>query len=209
MKKMRDLLISNAHIMILIGGAIAVVGAFLQQVQANKDQKALLEKNEQIAQLSTNLAQLVTGGNSFCYAIPMIKNYPADRDVNVPFTLLHLGKIPAFDVYVRVHDVDHGTMSIEETMMNRVAVGTVTSAEPIHIPLYLPFRVTDQERRFNFFISSRNGFYTEVVKFKKINGNWKLALRVYKRDATGRNGLIYEQRDPDFPAIKEAEWQSQ
>jgi hypothetical protein len=61
------------------------------------------------------------------------------------------------------------------------------------------------ERRFNVFFSARNGFFTQLLRFKKINGRWSHAIKVNRE---GKGVPPFEDIQPGYPRNSkgEVEW---
>ena len=82
----------------IIGSIVVLIGATLSASQQGRDQRKLLDQSEQIARLSLELSNFVTGGDSYCWIMP-----ETDQISNrVTLRLWHHGKYPLRNVYVRI-----------------------------------------------------------------------------------------------------------
>ena len=52
---------------------------------------------------------------------------------------------------------------------------------------------------FSLSIGARNGFVTELIKLRKIDGEWKGAYRVTKDEGKGELTVLFEQVESGFP----------
>ena len=74
------------------------------------------------------------------------------------------------------------------------------------------FRSNPESIRYNIFISARNGMFTELLRLRKVNGVWKSAMKVEKKNYSEKTPnapptLLKEQVDPDFPKDKNGQIQ--
>src|SRR5882762_1540173 len=97
--------IGGPTILIFIGGIIAAIGAVWASYDQNTANKKLEQKNEEIARLNRETANAVTGGDSYCYLMPI---------ANIPemVTVIQKGEFPLYDVSVRVVDLDDPTSNV-------------------------------------------------------------------------------------------------
>lgn len=213
MKKMIEFLSNYAYEIVaigvfftLLGSLTGGVGAYLAQKKSSLNQKVLMDKNQEIASLNKQISEFITGGTSFCYVVIPATNTDNNKvPYKAPMVIILEGKLPVYDVYVRINDNDNSDLSFERIVNNRVSVGTVTPGEPIILPYYFNFLPNEVKKNFNMFISTRNGFYIQSIKLLKINGKWESATRVMKRDESGERN-IFENKTQDFPPITEKEW---
>jgi hypothetical protein len=56
------------------------------------------------------------------------------------------------------------------------------------------------EQDYNVFLGARNGFFTQVLRFRRIDGQWKVATRVERQTLDeGDHQVLYEKVDTGFP----------
>ena len=67
--------------------------------------------------------------------------------------------------------------------------------------------------RFKILINARNGWFTEILRLHKVNGEWKTAMKITKDPllddvANAPPTVLLEQVDPEFPRRQDAqvEW---
>jgi len=91
--------IGGPTILVFIGGIIAAIGAVWASYDQNETNKKLDQKNEEIRRLNRETANAVTGGDSFCYIMPL---------ANLPGTVsvVQKGRFPLYDVSVRIVNLD-------------------------------------------------------------------------------------------------------
>lgn len=110
-----------------IAGLIVLVAGIFSGFEGQQASKLLQSKTEEVAKLSQENAELaktnanlnkeiagsLTGGDSFCYLMPL----PSFTEINsLAFKLNHFGKYPMYDVHITVRDgtinenVDYGAI---------------------------------------------------------------------------------------------------
>ncbi len=217
-------------ILILGGALLSATGIFLSTLRQNEEkiisanarlefEKDLREKNNEIANLNKQIAATVTGGDSYCHLMvtsPGLKSKVAD------LLLMHEGKYPVYDVSIKIDDVDYMMQllhagqesgqipadSISQSMRalsaasKIIQVGNVGVGQAIMPIASLDMPETDS-KSYNVTINARNGSVFHVVRFRRVDGKWKMAIRV------SNNGkVIKESADPEFPrkANGDIEW---
>lgn len=137
----------------------------------------------------------ISGGDSFCYI-------SVSESITQPHqaVIFHKGIHPLYDLTVRIVDldvfnavVDDPNYSINKHMYEKViSIGTLL---PSHM-FFLEgdFLLGDSESRsFNIFWSARNGFFSQLLRCKKIDGTWFYATKVE------RNGVLLESINDSYP----------
>jgi hypothetical protein len=57
-------------------------------------------------------------------------------------------------------------------------------------------------RRFNLFWSARNGDSIQLLRFVKVDGNWRSAIRAFRGDE-----VLFDEIHPDvLPEVLGSEW---
>lgn len=76
------------------------------------------------------------------------------------------------------------------------------SARPIR-----DWRLPDtDEQDYNVFLNARNGFFTQLLRLRRVDGNWKVATQITKQLANGDAGpILYQKVDEDFPLNERGE----
>src|SRR5215469_5956840 len=141
------------------GGVVGVVGACLSGVAG------ILLSNEG--------ADLITGGDSFCYVVNM-------REVsNPPFPVMVIkrGEHPLYDVTFRVMILNKQGMFSEIGTIQSLGNFPIGNGREI-IPFSLP--ANGDYASFNVFFVARNGPWVEVLRLRLVNGTWKRAIQVFR-----------------------------
>ncbi|MFA5180649.1 MAG: hypothetical protein WC405_04965 [Syntrophales bacterium] len=181
--------------------------------ELNKDiaaaQRDLRKKSEEIAELNKDIAATVTGGDSYCH----IDIYRPGKLSNiVDLMLMHEGKYPSYDVTIKIDDVEkmlnmfkseerkgnipYSSMTEAFTMMAQsskiIRVGNIGPNQGMQLDgLILP----DTDRQsYNISITARNGIVSQIVRFRRVKGEWKIAHQIN----IPSKGVL-ERIDPDFP----------
>jgi hypothetical protein len=180
--------IGGPTILIFIGGIIAAIGAVWAAYDQNTSSKKLEQKKEEIARLNRETASAVTGGDSYCYLAPM-GNAPEVVSV------VHLGEFPLYDVSVRIVDLDDPAWLTPKLLdtSNTVTIGNI----PPHSARVLGslIQLTSDRKRLNLFFSARNGFYTELLRMRLVDGEWKSAIRVDRHIVGGASPIFTKVAD--------------
>jgi hypothetical protein len=165
-------------------------------VEQARSERELRAKSEEIAELNRTIAASVTGGDSFCYLD--LDPYSATSSL---LTLTHQGKFPLYDISIRVVDLQKFDLVKDirtlEALNQAQVILNAGNLGPGQSRLFGEWPLPKLDRQdFNIFISARNGFITELLRRRRINGRWQSAVKV-TRD--GDNALLFERVDPDFP----------
>jgi hypothetical protein len=189
--------IGGPTILIFVGGIIAAVGAVWASYDQNKTNTKLAQKNEEIARLNRETANAVTGGDSVCYLLPL---------ANLPgmVTVVQKGRFPLYDVSVRIVDLDDpasNVASLSAQTRNSFTLGNIPpeSAQVLQSVITL----VGDRKRFNIFFSARNGFFTQELRMRLVNGEWKSAIRVVCNLPDGKATSLFTQIMDDYPKEKD------
>jgi len=182
--------------LILLGAILSAIGALLASQQQTKFEQNISKKSEEIARLNREIANLVIGGESFCYMT--IANIDNNMNIGI-LTFIHSGDHPLYSVNARIIDLDK--FKIIEKNINfknfrdadiNIYLGDIAKGTAL---LSNEFPLGDSHRRiFNIIFNARNGFFNQKLMLKKIENQWVSALRVYREDR-----IIYERVDNDYP----------
>ena len=74
------------------------------------------------------------------------------------------------------------------------------------LPL-MDWRLPDtDEQDYNVFLNARNGFFTQLIRLRRVDGNWKVATRVREQLANGdESPTLYLDVDAGFPLNERGE----
>lgn len=190
----------GAHFLYWLAGIFAAA-ATLWAAEQNSYSTALLHRqSEEIQDLTTRNAALVTGGDSFCYL--EISNLDEGKNAGM-CVVVQQGGYPLYGVSARVVDLHRFAQLPEKTAQSvfgedlmleigDMAAGSATLA--LEKPLVLG---KSDARDFNIFFSARNGFFHQQLRFRRRNGEW-LCKTVVIRDGE----TIFEKEDPGYPSDK-------
>lgn len=199
---------SRLRITIAVACTLVGVGAFVvsgqQRQQSDSDMKRLLVNTKTsvdethtvvnqskiaLDSLNENL-KTQTGGDSFCYA-----GLNGISEQGVGLVLVTQGKYPLYDVQVQVTDVKvlRVAKDIQKSTLLVKQIGNmgIKIARPLGD---VPFSSAGDTQALNIFFSGRNGFWTQLMRLRKINGNWERATIVSgSLDERFPNGAILER----------------
>jgi hypothetical protein len=236
-----------------LAGMIVLFAGLLSEYKGQQDSKLLQSKTEEVAKLSQEIAELaktnanlnkdiagsLTGGDSFCYLMPV----PSFTEANtLAFNLNHSGKYPMYDVHIEIWDdtinenVDLGAIfekhfgyqkkyTVEEYLshskekrdeeskknavmnneimeiINRArlidkSIGTIThDVNRQGITLYIFNLPPDRDHQeFSVHIHARNGYFHQKIKFKVVDGRWRMNSTLEKSISEKENILLRELR---------------
>lgn len=199
--------IGGPAIVIFIGAIIAALGAFWATQQQSKFEKELREKSDKIADLSAENSMFVTGGNSFCYVIFTKPDVQSNSSL---IMLMSDGKYPLYDVNVRIVDLAKFSKLVKELPKPTIEditksdyvfnVGNLTPNHATHLGrINLP---NMDEANFNIFITARNGSMNELLRMKRVAGEWFTAIKIHRLEGPTQI-LLMEKIDDKFPKNSE------
>lgn len=161
----------------------------------------LITSSEQIAKLSQEGIETVTGGSSFCY---MRLNNQWDVRGLVPF-FIHQGKNTLYDVNARISN-----LGIQHPDPKTVDAKTLLSADPqlelgnlsapsVLIPPNPPIYNGANQYDLNVFFNARNGYWTQELLVRRVGNEWAHAFRVTRELNSGKSEIIFTRIDNNFP----------
>jgi hypothetical protein len=190
--------------LMLLGALFSTVGAIWASQRQAASEAELRKKSEEITELNKQTAASVIGGDSFAYMAFLLQ-------FDVPrLILFHEGNYPLYDVSVRISDLDKTkgrTYSISD-LENELHFN-IGNVAPHNSRMLVPISLSNDSLRWNIFFSARNGFFTELLRMRRVNGKWKTALKVVTNPMRGEERkTLFEKVDPDYPVGKNGlvEW---
>ncbi|TKB70683.1 MAG: hypothetical protein E8D52_00900 [Nitrospira sp.] len=179
------------ELLIFLGATVSIVAAFLASAQQAAQERRIAELNEHIA-------SSITGGNSFAYITVLLQFNPPR------LILLHQGEYPLYDVTVRIVDLEKTKQkgySISD-LENEVQF-SIGNLAPHQSQVLKPISLSNDSLRWNIFFSARNQFFTELLRMRRIDNQWKTALKVINLPVEGEQSkTLLEKIDPGFPLEK-------
>jgi hypothetical protein len=168
--------------MILIGSGLAAVGGMWFAVN----------------QISYNI-----GGDSFVYLDPYFTGSGSHDLGIVEVRLRQAGVHPVYDIHIRIVDFDRRDKDGAPYEQYR----NWSRLDPNHVffnfaTWHLPNDADQQS--YNIFLSARNGGIFQQIRFRRINGQWRIAMRVIRENKVLiEDGREYLPRDEKGQAIWE------
>ncbi len=152
-----------------------------------------------LAELDAKTADLVghiTGGESVCYLIGTARTSGMLTNIVV----VHVGKHPLYEVNARIVDLealdqikDNLTLeNISKTEIHR-QFGNLIPGHGSMVQGDISLG-TGSSRNFNIFYTARNGSFTQLLRFRRVNGGWLYATKVFHEDVT-----LHEEVQEGFP----------
>ncbi len=185
---------------IFFGALISATGAMWSSMRQSQYEYELRSKSDEM--LAT-----VTGGDSFCYLYLGFPVAVKTRDV-VSAILLAQGKYPLYDISIRIvniemlrlitktyHSIPFEVRSKYETIYKAGNLGSEQT-----ILEFLSWKLpNDREHQgYNVFITTRNGSILQMIRFRYVDGRWRLATKIIR--GRGKNEVVLlEEVDPKFP----------
>jgi hypothetical protein len=170
-----------------LGALISAFGGLSASHESDIMQAKLYDKSEQLVELNREMLQTVTGGGSFCYVQP----YIARDEKSAALVLFHRGKCAVYDAQIQVNDLSQadppimpdGSVHWEDALpkLKIVSLGNVLGNHAFRVAETITLPDGDAAN-FNIFFSARNGWWAENLAFRKINGYWRFAYRVFVAD---------------------------
>ncbi len=161
----------------------------------------LAQKSDEVARLNQVIAASVTGGDSFCYMSLAL----GQGETNSPdLVFVHQGKYPLYDITVRIVDLDKWEQ-LGLTAQNlfkaeaRINIGNLSLNQASALGTW-PLPNSDQQR-YNLFFVARNGFWTQLLRLRRVQGRWKVATRI-TQESGKKVRVLFEKIDKDFPRDK-------
>jgi cell division protein FtsL len=207
-------------LLIFLGAILSAIGTIYATIKQNQEklqsatQKAEFErelrlKTEEIAELNKNIAETLTGGNSYCY---LLITYPQFRRDVANLTLMHEGKYPLYDVQIKIDDVEEKIRIMKEEWENgKFGQRTLADSETVFAQASKVFKIGNfgpnqvmnvtqitlpsvETKGYNIDITARNGYIAQTIRFRNFNGQWKLAEKLVV------HGKVFKEEIPiEFP----------
>jgi hypothetical protein len=193
-----------------VGAGISAIGVLWSSSDRTRYERELRQKSEEIAALNREIKDSVIGGDSFCHIV--LSNLSARTAL---LGVINQGRYPLYDVSIRIVDLEKfdrfgGTFTLEN-MAQTDTLLSVGNLGPSHTAMWRKWPLPDaDQQRYNTFISARNGFVTQILRLRRVNGEWKSATKV-QRDIDPNAIVLYERIDPEFPrdAAGQVQWEEE
>lgn len=168
--------------------------------QRDKDHlKQLLKVSEALEEATRKIISHTTGGDSFC-CFHVGKSEDSNQ---TKWTIVHYGRYPVYAVSARIVDLD--TFE-EETKTNRFSEHSIVSIGDMSTNSARTMFQADlgigNTKRFNIFFNARNGFYTQILRFIRVDGSWKSATKIILQNGP-LDEPAYVEIDDEFPGASD------
>jgi hypothetical protein len=175
-----------------LGGAIVAAAGALwsghRQIQSGVANK---ERDQKIIDLTEQLHGQVTGGDSFCYARPVLHLAGATQ---FHWMFVHVGRYPLFDVSVRIVNLDRPAHQVD-LGLNR-ALGTLFPGRA-HGPMLAQTRVPLHS--YNLFFVARNGAWTQEIRWVDLREGGLAIVDRVRREGAPADQPVHLEMSPEFP----------
>lgn len=209
----------GAGIVVLLAGLLSEIESSKQARELESRSKQIIALSEKNIDLNEQLFAFSTGGESFCYILPLLDALSQRQT----FMLSHEGDYPLYDVELSIldntgfanlpilqlydeiiasHKKDDAVgrerqrdlMAEMESLRSKaekfVRIGTIPPRTALNL-----FRIKwpqGDTQDFLIRIHTRNSYFTQVIKEKKINGKWEYSYRVFRHGPKGEAILAKE-----------------
>ncbi|HXX44879.1 MAG TPA: hypothetical protein VEJ38_09125 [Candidatus Acidoferrales bacterium] len=176
---------------------------------ANGVNTTINESQQQFAATMSNIQKAMnieTGGNSYCYI-----DLGNVGDAGGIITAVQQGEFPLHDTDVRIVDVDKWNKLPQPLNMEEIGSAEtdlkIGELSPTSAKMLGNYRFTSGESHsFNIFFSATNGFWTEFLRVRRVDGKWLQAIKVFRPENLGngrtKNIQLLVKVDPKFPRTK-------
>jgi len=187
--------------LIFLGITISILGSFWASAEQTANER-------RIAELNAELRSFITGGDSFAYMTVTVLKSPT-------LMLVHQGKYPLYDLNVRIVDLakyekmeKQGVSFLER--MKEDAHMNFGNLAPNHVRILQPLGINGETLKWNLFFDARSGFFSEMLRVRRIGNEWKTAMKVTRSNLTsGETKTLFEKIDLGYPLSKDGqvEWE--
>ena len=140
-----------------------------------------------------------TGGDSYCFVSVGVQGDQSS------WSVVNTGKYPMYNIAVRIVDL--------QILRSSQMPGSTLRAETIYQagdiapwqarPLASLNLGSGDERDFNVFFTARNGFFSQLVRFRRIDGVWVSATAVQSMQVKTEENPVYTKVHPAYPVNKD------
>ena len=208
-----------AGIIVLVAGILSEIESSRQTLELESRSKKIVDLSEQNVSLSEQLLAFSTSGESFCYIQPMPDDlsqrqtlmlfhegdYPLyDVELNISDStgVANLPMRQLYDEIIASHKKDDAMgrdrqrdlmteiQSLQAEAEKFFRIGTVPPRTARNL-----FRIQwpkGDTQDIHIQIHTRNSYFSQVIKEKKIDGKWKYSYRVFRHGPKGETILAKE-----------------
>lgn len=135
---------------------------------------------DRLEERSNFLIDHITGGDGYCRLEIVNPDYPA-RSILVS----NSGSHPMYEVHMRIIDLEVyeevKAQTPEYSFGNaeiNLPLGTLAHSHSYIQECDLGLNSYGDVRRFNIFFNARNGSFTQLLRYRSINGGWQMGTRI-------------------------------
>ena len=162
------------------------------------------------AELNKQIASSITGGASFAYIVPTFFD---PTHTSPMLTLVHQGEYPLYDLTVRILDMAtfdnlmRQNNSSSDKLREEVQL-SISNIAPNQKSMLKTVQLGTDPLKWNLFFSARNGFFTELLRIRRVGNEWKTALKVIRTRSPSNDQVLFEKIDSGYPRSKDGqvEW---
>jgi hypothetical protein len=185
--------------LVFLGAIVSILGAFSASSQQTANEQRVAELNEYIA-------SSITGGNSFAYI-----GFPLVAPSTYGLTIIHQGKYPLYDLGIRIVDLAKWERKQPRSLYDlqkdeqHLNIGNLAASQASVLG---PVQIDSDFTRWNIFFSARNGYWTQLLRIRRVGNELKFALQVKRSSQSGEGETIFEKVDPGYPRTEDGrvEW---
>jgi hypothetical protein len=162
------------------------------------------------AEINEQIASPITGGGSFAYVVPTFFNPTHNSPM---LTLVHRGEYPLYDLTVRIVDMATFDKMVRQNSsysdrLREEVQSSISNIAPNQARMLKTVQLGSDPLRWNLFFSARNGFFTELLRVRRVGNEWKTALKVIRTPAASKEQTLLEKIDSGYPLSKDGqvEW---
>ncbi|HAU8253846.1 TPA: hypothetical protein I7148_21570 [Vibrio vulnificus] len=192
---------------------VILIGLFLNALSnkhsedAQKIERDRLEKKfesvlEKIENENRETINHLTGGDSFSWIQIGSMNNATNSGTIV---VIHQGRYPLYEVNARIVDLNkfnalQGNFNIHSLSTTEINLNIGNLIPELAVMKQSIQLGHPTAQNYNVFFSARNGTYTQEIRMRKVQGDWKTATRVTNSDGDE----IFEQVDKNYPLVNGA-----
>jgi hypothetical protein len=151
---------------------------------------------QNLEEKTENLVGHLTGGESFCYLMLSMGKSNSGKVV-----IIHQGKHALYDITARIVDIDLFGKTENDITFEAILKNEIHRRYNNLFPGHCNFNVHDEfnlgdndQRRFNIFWTARNGDFTQMLRFIKIEDQWYYATKILRDDK-----ILFQKIEEKFP----------
>lgn len=176
-------------------------------------QQTLLTQGKTLTDLAKQNIASVTGGDSFCWMLV------GQRDNSSPqISVTQHGQYAVHGVTARLVDIQKFNrltrgqpLTLDNVLVadTNYAIGDLSVHSGRMLGTLLLNNEPGDRRDFNILFNGINGYWTELLRLRRVDGKWLQAVKV-KREIINGNHMtekdIFQQIDTGFPMLNKNDW---